>query len=221
MRRALGFLVGCSGIFLLLAGYSMSSNMAFRLELIVGPDENFNLSLPWNNDYVDAADLLNDLSGIPHDPTIAESVSRVQNKFSSFSEFILSTWVYGGSPSGNFAIEKGQAYIIKTGSSGVSNFIVGSHDPNQLITLEPNRSLNLAVPPHGVHERVADLMNDLSGVPHNSAIVNRISRFLPNGALATWAYASNPVSNFPLIPGEGVILQTGSSGLSNYAYPHY
>lgn len=214
-RKAWGLAFGLMGIALLVTGVAMSSNMGFKFTTNVGANQNFNLSLPWNNNYANANDLLNDFSGIPHNAAIVSSVSQFT------SAGALSSWVYAGNPAANFTINQGEAYILVTGGSGATEVVVGSHDPNFLINISAGANQNISVPYHGTFTKANELLNDMSGIPHNSAIVSSLSQFTSGGALSSWVYAGNPAANFNLNLGEGVIAAAGGTGLSNYGYPHY
>lgn len=214
-RKIWGLAFGLVGVALLVGGVAMSSNMGFKYTTNIGTSQNFNLSLPWNNNYGTAADLLNDFSGVPHNSAIITNVSQFT------AGGTLATWIYAGAPATNFAINKGEAYVLLSGGSGATEVVVGSHDPNFVFSIPANSNFNISVPYHGTHATAADLLNDMSGVPHNSAIVTNLSQFTAGGTLATWIYAGAPATNFSLNLGEGVIALAGGTGLSNYAYPHY
>ena len=115
-RKAWGLAFGLVGVALLVTGVAMSSNMGFKFTTNVGANQNFNLSLPWNNNYAKANDLLNDFSGIPHNSAIVSSLSQFT------SGGALSSWVYAGNPAANFNLNLGEGVIAAAGGTGLSNY---------------------------------------------------------------------------------------------------
>lgn len=192
---------------LILGGVAVASNMGFKFVPNVGGGDNFNLSLPWNNNYPNVADLFNDLPGV-------QSVSRFN------ANATLTTWQNGTPAAGNFGLSKGDAYIAVAGGGGISTaVIVGSHDPNFTLDFAGGDNRNVAAPYHGTHARVADFFNDLNS-QLGAGAVQSVSRFNANATLTSWQNGTPSAGNFTLNLGEGYIVLANSGG-TGYVYPHY
>lgn len=205
-RTVWGLVAGIAVVALVVGGLAVASNMGFKFVPNMPSDASYNLSLPWNNNYSKAEDLRKDLANYG-------TVKRV-SKFNS--DATLSSW--DGNPgSNNFAIQKGEAYIVVTGSNGLQPVIVGSHDPNFTISIAANQSFNASAPYHQTLSKAEDLRKDIESQFPGS--VKRLSKFNADATLSSWD--GNPGSNnFALDLGMGVIIVT-KADISGYVWPHY
>ncbi|RMG43654.1 MAG: hypothetical protein D6718_11700 [Acidobacteria bacterium] len=198
---------------MLVGGLTVASNMGFKFVPNVGAGTAFDLSLPWNNNYTKANELYNDIKS--QDPDI----DRV-SKFNSNAS--LTNWSQGSSPSANFAVNKGEAYIVFAKNTGPIDqaVIVGSHDPNfTLDFLAANGGWNNAAAPyHQTFTKANELFNDLTS-QYGSAI-DRVSKYNSNASLTNWQSGAPPSANFTLDLGMGVLIHA-TSDATGYVWPHY
>lgn len=206
-----GAVAGLVGLALLLGGVATASNMGFKFVPNIGANQAFDLSLPWNNNYTKANGLFNDIKASA--PTLV-SVS----KFTPNSK--LSDWFVGAAPANNFNVVKGEGYIVKAGSGGVTSFVlVGSHDPNYTFSFTANQAFSAAAPYHQTFTKVNQLFNDLKTKLGATSIAS-VSKFTANSKLTDWFTGAAPANNFNLDLGMGVIVKAQAGG-SGYVWPHY
>ncbi len=103
-----GMIAGAVGVALLLGGFATASNMGFKFVPNVAANSNFNLSMPWNNNFAKANGLFNDLRSQGASVT---SLSKLNGNATFLS------WFQGADPANNFNVAKGEAYLVKTGSA--------------------------------------------------------------------------------------------------------
>lgn len=202
-RTVWGLVAVVAGAALLLGGAAVASNMGFKfVPQIPGTAGNnaFNLSLPWNNNYTNAASLFNDIPGC----------SRV-SKFNTNST--LSSWNAGGGM--NFTIVKGEAYIVFGAGSGQTPVIVGSHDPNFTFSF-PNGAYNASAPYHQTYTNASALFTALQGTCPTQVV--RVSKFNANSTLSSWNAGGG--MNFNLDLGAGVLVFTNAP-CSGFVWAHY
>ncbi len=210
-RTIWGLVAALAGFALLLGGVAVASNMGFKFvpNLPVGAGANqFNLSLPWNNNYTDAASLFNDLA-------LYGGISNV-TKFEENA--VLTDWLGPGSFTVNFPITKGAAYIVgATGGLPVHPVIVGSHDPNFTFTFNAG-TFNAAAPYHQTYVDAKDVFNAVAATCPGK--VTAVSRFEAGATLTDWLGPGSFTVNFPLTLGEGVIINVNSS-CAGFVWAHY
>lgn len=188
---------------------AVASNMGFKfVPQIPGTAgaNAFNLSLPWNNQYTNAASLFTDLGGA------AAGIQRVV-KYTTAGT--LQT--YNGTPlSTNFNLSKGEAYIVFGSGSGATPVIVGSHDPNFTHTFAAGAT-NAAAPYHQTYTNAAGLFTAINTACPGK--LQRIVRYTPQATLQT--YNGTPLStNFNLVLGEGVLVFVNAD-CTGFVWAHY
>lgn len=202
-----GLIAGVAGIALLVGGVATASNMGFKFVPNIPANAAFNLSIPWNNNYTDAASLYDDIA-------TAGSIDRV-TKFQNNST--LTSWLGPGSFTDNFPIVKGEAYIVYGGGSIVNPVIVGSHDPNFTFSF-PAGATNAASPYHQTYVDAAGVFDAIAATcPGN---LERVSRFQSGSTLTSWLGPGSFTDNFPLTLGEGVIVFT-TAACNGFVWAHY
>ena len=177
---------------------TIGSNMGFKISipLTVGYD-NY-VGIPYYNSYTDANSVLTDIGAN------AVTVNRWDNTLGG-----LQTW--NGVRGDNFAITPGEAYIVIV--SATTNWIVvGSHNPGLAVPLTINYDNYVSVPYHTTATNAGTLWSQIP----DCATVNRWDNTL--GGLQTWNGVRG--DNFPLTPGEGLIIIVNSSSAS-WAPAHY
>lgn len=202
-----GLVAGVAGIVLLVGGVATASNMGFKFVPNIPANGAFNLSLPWNNNYTDAASLFDDIA-------TAGTIGQV-TKFESNGS--LSSWQGPGSFTTNFPVVKGEAYLVYGGASVVNPVIVGSHDPNYTFTFAPGAS-NAAAPYHQTYVDAAGLFDAIAATCPGS--LSQVTKFESNGSLSSWQGPGSFTTNFPLTLGEGVLVYT-TANCSGFVWAHY
>lgn len=207
-NKVQGLVAAAVGVALLAGGLATASNMGFKFVPNIAANQFFDLSLPWNNNYAKASNLLSDLPG-------ANRVSRYNGSGS------ITDWFAGASSASNFSIIKGDAYIVRAGGSGVNTaVVVGSHDPAFTFAFTANQFRNASAPYHQTLTKASQVLNDMK-TQMGANSVNRVSRYNGNGSITDWFSGASPASNFNLTLGMGVIVRGGSAGGSGYVWPHY
>ncbi|MEN6633541.1 MAG: hypothetical protein ABFD84_14005 [Candidatus Polarisedimenticolia bacterium] len=206
-RTVWGLVAAALGVTLLLVGVATASNMGFKfVPQIPGTAgaNAYNLSLPWNNNYTDAASLLNDIPG-------ATKVSQ----FTSNAGLV--SWVQnaGGTL---FTVRKGEAYIVYGSGSGQTPVIVGSHDPSYTYTFTAGQAFNASAPYHQTLTSARDLF--LSIETKCAGSMSKVSKFTPASGLVSWLGDASGGTNFNLDLGSGVVIFTKAT-CSGYVWPHY
>lgn len=210
-KGTLGLIAGVAGLLILVGGFSVASNMGFKFVPNIPADSFFNLSMPWNQNFTNANGLYNDLR------TQGGDIERV-SKFTSIGTFV--DWTTGSSPANNFAINPGEAYILKTGPAGCNTaVVVGSHNPNFTFTFTGGEFFNAAAPYHQTLTNAAGLFNDMN-TQLGAGKVSRVSKFTSIGTFVDWTTGSSPANNFALDLGMGVIVYADQTA-SGYVWPHY
>jgi hypothetical protein len=206
--KAQGLVAVAVGALLLAGGLATASNMGFKFVPSVGANQFFDLSLPWNNNYTNAASLLTDITG-------ATRVSRYNPTGT------VTDWFSGAAPANNFTIVKGDAYIVRAGGSGISSaVVVGSHDPAFTFSFTANQFRSASAPYHQTLTKASQLLSDMQ-TQMGANSVSRVSRYNATGTLTDWFSGAAPANNFNLTLGMGVIVRGGSAGGSGYVWPHY
>lgn len=206
-NKVQGLVAAAVGVALLAGGLATASNMGFKFVPNIAANQFFNLSLPWNNNYTNAASLLSDLPG-------SNRVTRYNGNGT------VTDWFAGGNPLNNFPIVKGDAYIVRAGGSGVNTaVVVGSHDPAFTFSFTAGQFRNTAAPYHQTLTKASQLLADLQ-TQMGATSVNRVTRYNSNGTVTDWFAGGNPLNNFNLTLGMGVIVR-GQNGGSGYVWPHY
>lgn len=202
-----GLVAGAAIVAMLVGGTAIASNMGFKFVPNVGANSFFNLALPWNNNYTAAKDLFNDLPG-------AQTVNKVNSNGTQLS------WFAGAPSAQNYAITKGEGYIVEAGATGVSTaVIVGSHDPNFTLSFTAGTFFNAAAPYHQTFTRANELYNDF-GTQLGATSVAAISKVNANGTRLAWFDGAPAAQNFNLDLGMAVIVEAQDGG-SGYVWPHY
>ncbi|MDH3284808.1 MAG: hypothetical protein OEQ13_08700 [Acidobacteriota bacterium] len=208
-RMVRGLALGLAGVALVLGGVAVASNMGFKFVPNIPAGENLLLSLPWNNNYTKASELMNDLDVSSGN---GSTVSKVNTDAS------LTTWFYGGPPANNYTVAKGEAFLWKTGTSSVTaSVIVGSHDPNFKITVPASQNFAMSVPYHTTYTAANGLLNAME----TPAAGTTLSSYNTDASLTTWFYGGPPANNFAIVLGKGVLIKAGASGITNFAVSHY
>jgi len=199
-----------AGVALLLGGVAVASNMGFKFVPVipgaVGASA-FNLSIPWNNNFTNAAALYDGIAA--YGP-----VSSVQ-KFTPDSS--LAGWTGPNSYSTNFTVAKGEAYIINgAGPGDVHPVIVGSHDPNFTMTFVAGAT-NASAPYHQTYVNAAGLFDAVKATCPN---LQSVQKFTPDSALAGWTGPNSYSTNFALDLGMGVIVNS-TTQCAGFVWAHY
>ncbi|NJN64383.1 MAG: hypothetical protein HC882_05520 [Acidobacteria bacterium] len=202
-----GLLAGAAIVAMLVGGTAIASNMGFKFVPNVGANSFFNLALPWNQNYAQAKDLFDDLSG-------TVTLSKVN------ADGTLTNWFSGASTSQNYAITKAEAYIVEAGPSGVNTaVIVGSHDPNYTVSFAAGGFSNAAAPYHQTFTRANQLYNDF-GTQLGATAISNIAKVNTDGTRTIWFAGASSSQNFTLDLGMGVVVEANTGG-SGYVWPHY
>jgi len=209
-RTVWGLVAALAGVALLLGGVAVASNMGFKfVPVIPGAAvlNAFNLSLPWNNNFTNAASLFDGVAA--YGP-----ISAVQ-KFGADSS--LAAWYGPGTFSNNFTINKGEAYIVSgAGPGDVHPVIVGSHDPNFTMTFVAGAT-NASAPYHQTYVNAAGLFDAVKATCPNLASVQK---FGADSSLAAWYGPVTYSNNFALDLGMGVIVNT-TTQCAGFVWAHY
>jgi hypothetical protein len=186
--------------------------MGFKLNYpLVGPGGGSNsgrqsIGLPYNRQVgIDVASAL--LADISASGITALSLER-------FDPPTDSNAPYPG-PGGDFGLVSGEAYLVRTNSSG-DYIIVGSHDPGLSISLvAPSVGISnsgrqrYAHPYHGVSANASALLAETGGLS--------LERFDP--ATDSHAPYPGPGGDYALVPGEGYLLRVISN--TSFVPAHY
>lgn len=208
LRHLRGWLAGLAGVALLLGGFAVASNMGFKFVPNVGANQYFDLSLPWNNNYTNAKSLFDDLD-------LGGDITRVIKVNDTFT---FTSWYYAAPLANNFAIQKGQAYVVEGGGAGITSaVVVGSHDPNFTFTFAAGKYSNAAAPYHQTLTNAKGLYDDMTA---QGVGVTRLVKVNPGFTFTSWYYAAPLANNFNLTLGMGVIVESSTGG-SGYVWPHY
>src|SRR4051812_4927433 len=112
------------GALLLACGAAVASNMGFKFVPNIvqsGPAKQYTISFPLNNNYTTANTVLTDIPASCN----AQGVIRIAPSVGGATR---QAWLAPG-VGVNFAIAKGEGYLVQTGSTCTTWVIVGSHDP--------------------------------------------------------------------------------------------
>lgn len=204
LRKIHGVLAVVAGLALILGSVAVASNMGFKFVPDIGDGAAFNLSLPWNNNYTTAESLRSDLATYGAVDRVAE--------FSEASSLV--SWDgFGGS---NFAIAKGEAYVVYGGTGGLQPVVVGSHDPNFTLDFPAGGAFNASAPYHQTLSTAEELRRDIDAFAPGS--IDRIAQFTTGSSLVSWDGFGG--SNFALELGAGVVVYANTA-VSGYSWPHY
>jgi len=207
-RTVWGLAAALAGVALLLGGVAVASNMGFKFVPVIPgtPGLNsFNLSLPWNNNFTDAAALFDAI-------TAYGPISSVQ-KWGADSS--LYAWLGPGSYT-NFPIQKGIAYIVNgAGPGDVHPVIVGSHDPNFTMTFVAG-STSASAPYHQTYVDAAGLFAAIKATCPN---LTSVQKWGADSSLYAWL-GPGSYTNFPLDLGMGVMVNT-TTQCAGFVWAHY
>lgn len=188
-------------------GSVVASNMGFKFvpNLNQGNPKIFTISLPLNNNYTNAESVRADIAGTCSPAKIA----RVNPNQSQ------TTWVGTGLPTDNFAIVKGQGYILATNGTCTNWVVVGSHDPAYVYSFpQANPSIYLTSIPYHTTATVAEDLR--TSIPSAA----KIARINPNQSQTTWVGTGLPTDNFSVVIGEAYIVAVNTAG-TTWTPAHY
>lgn len=210
-HKLVGLLAVVLGFALLLGSTAIGSNMGFKFVPVIpgaASGRNFNLSLPWNNNYTDAASLFDDIA----------TYGAITQVLQVSPAFTLAGWTGPGSFSTDFPVSKGEAYIVTAaGPSNVNPVIVGSHDPNFTFSF-PRGAYDAAAPYHQTYTDAATLFDAIAAVCPGK--LNQVTQMSPAFSYASWTGPGSFSSNFALALGEGVIIETNAP-CNGFTWAHY
>lgn len=194
--RDKALLLMAAALLLAFGTVAAGSNMGFKITMPLQAGWNNYVSLPFYNSYTNAASLFAD---IPN----CTSVSRWDNPSGT-----VQSWT--GTRGINFAVTPGESYIVTVSIS--SNWIVvGSHNPSLAVTMTAGWNNYISVPYNTTATNAETLFAD---VP-NCTSVSRWDN--PSGTVQSWTGTRG--INFPLTPGEGLIVTVSST--SGWTPSHY
>ncbi len=212
-RAIWGLVAALAGFALLLGGVAVASNMGFKFvpDLPVAAGANgYNLSLPWNNNYTNADSLLVDMQVYG----AIDSVAKFETNSAT------TNWFGFGVGGVNFALTKGEAYIVYAGAGNPGNVhpvVVGSHDPNFTFTF-PAGAFNAAAPYHQTYTTADGVLVAIQTACPGK--IDSVARFETNSATSAWFGFGVGGVNFPLTLGQGVIVNANSS-CAGFVWAHY
>jgi hypothetical protein len=205
-RNARGMLAVLVGLALIVGGVAVASNMGFKFVPDIAAGDNFNLSLPWNNNYTNAEDLRQD--------TGASQVSKVT------TDLKLTSWFPGAGSAALFDVVPKEAYVLLAPSdAGITPVVVGSHDPNATIDFTADEWQNLSAPYHQTLGKASDLFNDIDD-QLGTGTVAEVAKITADLKLTSWFPGAGPSANFDLNLGMGVAVKAASTQ-GGYQWPHY
>ncbi len=199
------------GLALLAASVPLASNMGFKLTPNIGPNQAYNMALPWNNNYVWGSDVMNDIRDA------GGSIVRI-TKILPNGKYL--DWFDGAPPNNNFHALKSEAYILRTGPGGITTWtVVGSHDPSFAFTFNAGKSFNASPPYHQIFTKASQLFNNMNA-QLGPAAIGSIGKVQSNGKFLDWFSGAPPSNDFNLSLGMGVVVKANAGG-SGYVWPHY
>lgn len=196
------------GVAVLVTGGIFASNMGFKLNLsLLGPAAGTTgtqlIAIPFNQQtsLANAEDLLNDISACPGNALL---VSRFVKSLDALS-------FYGCSGGDNFPLVKSEAYYVQV-AANQSYIVVGSHDPSASVGLigpagGTTGTNSYSAPYHSVATTAEELINEISPCPGST--VDLVSRFVKSSDALSF-YGCSGGDNFPLVAGEGYLIQVSS-----------
>lgn len=203
-HKLVGLVAVALGLALLVGSGAIGSNMGFKFVPVIQGAKSFNLSLPWNNNYTDAASLFDDINSYG-------AVARVTQVSPTFAAI---SWL--GTFGTDFAVAKGEAYVVTSvGPSNINPVIVGSHDPNFTFSF-PSGAYNASAPYHQTYTDAATLFDAISATCPNK--VTRVSQISPTFAVISWLGTFG--TNFSLDLGTGVVVSTNAA-CNGFTWAHY
>jgi hypothetical protein len=183
-----------AALMLLISLAAVGSNMGFKITIPLTAGYANYVSLPYYSNYTNAASLLAD---IPN----CTAVKRWDNSTGTYQ-------MYTGRGT-NFTVIEGEGYIVNVSVSG-SWVVVGSHDPGFALPLTAGYANYVSIPYHTTATNASTL---LSQIP-NCTAVKRWDN--PTG---TYQMYTGRGTNFPLTPGEAIIVNVGTT--CTWAPAHY
>lgn len=194
-------------ILILAIGITLSSsNMGFKISFSLVANRQKVVSLPYYNNYTNAASLRNDIVNAG-----GTGVAVYNYNGTSWQRYA------GGGPGQiNFNINPSLGYMVVS-TTDVSNWIVvGSHNPNLTISLTANQQKVISVPYHTTLTTAAQLRNEFNVLGGTGVAVYNY-----NGS--TWQrYAGGGPGqvNFSLTPGLAYMV-VSTTNTSPWLPPHY
>lgn len=226
------FLVVALGLAaVLIAGGLYASNMAFKLNYPLAGDTNpasssgkNSIALPYNaqTGIADAKNLLDDIN-LASSPGNVLQVAEWQKGGLLGDGFVG----YTGTSGSPFPLVPGDAYLVQV-TNDVNYIIVGSHDPGLALTFlgDANPSSKsgknfYSYPYHSTSGDAKQLLDEVNA--HAAAsVVLQVAQWQEGGLLGDGfvGYTGTSGSPFPLIPGEGYLIQT-SVDVNNFVPSHF
>lgn len=192
------------GVLLLaVCGGAVASNMGFKFVPNItqngGPNEQYTISLPLNNNYTNAASLLSDIP-------VGCNGTGVVRIAPSVGGSVKQGWLAPGFGV-NFPVAKGEGYLVETTSNCTSWVIVGSHDPAYVYNFGGGVQTFASIPYH----TTATVANDLLvSVGPNASGVIRIAPSVGGSVKQGWLAPGFGV-NFPVTIGEAYLVEVTSA----------
>jgi hypothetical protein len=200
-------------LLLAVGGTVVASNMGFKyVPNLNQTGKIFTLSLPLNQNYTTADSMFQDLNASC--PGAANKIERINPSPGGTSRTV---WLGFGSAPQNFAIAKGQGYLLQVNSSCTSWAVVGSHDPAYVYNFANAGQVYLTSIPYHTTATVAD--NLFTSIPS----CNKVERInvSPGGTSRTvWLGFGSAPQNFQVKVGEAYIIQVNTAGTS-WTPAHY
>lgn len=191
-------------LMLAVGGSVIASNMGFKfVPNLNQANKTFAVALPINNNYTTADSIFQDITA---SGCGAAKVERINPSSGGSSR---TTWPGFGSASDNFAVAKGEGYIVEVSGSCTNWVVVGSHDPvYQYSFAQANKSYLVGVPYH----TTATTANDLFVSIPACAKVERINPSSGGSSRTTWPGFGSASDNFPVAIGQAYIVEVGTAG---------
>lgn len=207
-------------LLLAVTGTVTASNMGFKfvpnVTGAIGPVKTFTISLPLNNNYLDANSIGNDIN------TSCATTSKVIRVNPSAGGSSTNFWIAPGGPGVNFLTVKGVGYEFEVASASCTGWVVvGSHDPAFVYGPSTswfqlaNTSYLTSVPYH----TTATLANDLiTSIPLGSKLT-RVNPSPGGSSTNFWVPPTGPGINFPVVIGAAYLVEV--SGPTTWTPAHY
>ena len=183
-------------LLLAVGGAVVASNMGFKFVPNVQLNKDTTISLPLNNNYADANSVFTDIQGSGCTPV------RVQRIVPSAGAKTKQTWSGSGT---NFAIAKGEGYLVVTSNNCTTWVIVGSHDPAYVYNIQASKDTLVSIPYHTTATSADDIYQSL--LPE----VVRVQRIVPSAGAKTKQTWSGSGTNFAVTIGESYLVVTNAA----------
>ncbi len=183
---------------------AIASNMGFKISIPLASGVTSFVSIPYYNQYTDAASLRNDINA-----SIASTATVYAYNGTAWQRY-----AGGGIGQVNFTITPGQGYEVAPAASG-NWIVVGSHNPSLALAFTSGVTSFVSVPYHTTETTAQLLRNEI-----DAAIGSTVTVYSYNGT-AWQRYAGGGIGqvNFNITAGNAVEVAPAGSG--SWTPAHY